>query len=88
MNSAPAMLTPPPIATEAFTDAPLAVARLEEIYERNTRFLRDHFEAYINGGPVPARASSFMTTTGVGGLTRGLRSGSTRAAAIGAAVNG
>src|SRR5215470_3625994 len=68
MNSAPAMLTPPPIATEAFTDAPLAVARLEEIYERNTRFLRDHFEAYINGGPVPARARAFypfvrMTTS-------------------------
>jgi AMP nucleosidase len=62
------MLTPPPIATEAFTDAPLAVARLEEIYERNTKFLRDHFEAYINGGPVPARMRAFypfvrMTTS-------------------------
>src|SRR6516165_3505177 len=49
------MLTPPPIATEAFTDAAAAVARLEEIYERNTRFLRDHFERYINGAPAPAR---------------------------------
>jgi hypothetical protein len=29
------------IATEAFTDADTAVARLEEIYERNTCFLRD-----------------------------------------------
>ena len=40
------MTTPPPIATEAFTDAASAVARLEEIYERNTKFLRDKFEAY------------------------------------------
>ena len=39
-------LTPPPIITEAFTNATAAVARLEEIYERNTEFLRDHFEAY------------------------------------------
>ena len=37
---------PPPIATEAFTDAAAAVARLDEIYERNTGFLRDRFEAY------------------------------------------
>ena len=29
--------TPPPFATEAFVDAAAAVARLEEIYERNTR---------------------------------------------------
>jgi AMP nucleosidase len=28
--------TPPPFATEAFVDAGAAVARLEEIYERNT----------------------------------------------------
>ena len=41
--------SPPPIATEAFTDADAAVARLEEIYDRNTQFLRDCFEAYLNG---------------------------------------
>jgi AMP nucleosidase len=40
---------PPPIATQAFTDAEAAVARLEEIYDRNTQFLRDRFEAYLNG---------------------------------------
>jgi len=62
------MLTPPPIATEAFTDAAAAVARLEEIYERNTRFLRDHFERYINGAPAPARLRAYypfvrMTTS-------------------------
>src|SRR5262249_4204335 len=37
---------PPAVATEAFTDAKAAVDRLEEIYERNTKFLRDRFEAY------------------------------------------
>ncbi|WP_315702704.1 MULTISPECIES: AMP nucleosidase [unclassified Bradyrhizobium] len=41
--------TPQPIATEAFTDADAAVARLEEIYARHTEFLRDRFEAYANG---------------------------------------
>ena len=41
--------SPPAIATEAFTDANAAVARLEEIYDRNTQFLRDCFEAYLNG---------------------------------------
>ena len=47
--------TPPAIATEAFTDAEAAVGRLEEIYERNTGFLRDRFEAYINGEPITQR---------------------------------
>jgi AMP nucleosidase len=41
--------TPPGVATEAFTDAVAAVSRLEEIYERNTEFLRDRFEAYAGG---------------------------------------
>jgi AMP nucleosidase len=37
--------TPQRIATESFTDADAAVVRLIEIYERNTRFLRESFEA-------------------------------------------
>ncbi|WP_186294456.1 AMP nucleosidase [Bradyrhizobium guangdongense] len=41
--------SPPPLPTQAFTDAEAAVARLEEIYDRNTQFLRDRFEAYLNG---------------------------------------
>jgi AMP nucleosidase len=51
--------TPPHIATEAFTDAAAAVARLDDIYERNTRFLRDRFETYANGEPLatPVRAT-------------------------------
>ena len=44
--------TPQRIAAESFTDADAAVVRLIEIYERNTRFLRDGFEAYVNGEVV------------------------------------
>jgi AMP nucleosidase len=47
--------TPPHIATEAFTDAAAAVARLEDIYERNVHFLRDRFEAYVNGEAITTR---------------------------------
>ena len=55
MRSAASLLAPPLFATEAFTDATSAVARLDEIYERNTRFLRDRFEAYVNGEPLTTR---------------------------------
>lgn len=54
MRSA-SVLTPRPFTTEAFSDAIAAVDRLDEIYDRNTRFLRDRFEAYINGEPLTAR---------------------------------
>ncbi|EJN15479.1 AMP nucleosidase [Bradyrhizobium sp. YR681] len=53
------MQSPPTIATESFTDAGLAVARLEEIYERNTRFLRDRFEAYVGGEAITTRARAY-----------------------------
>ena len=49
------VLTPCPLTTEAFSDATAAVARLDEIYDRNTRFLRDRFEAYINGERLTTR---------------------------------
>jgi AMP nucleosidase len=49
------ILTPQAFTTEAFTDAAAAVARLEEIYERNTSFLRDHFEQYANGATFGTR---------------------------------
>jgi AMP nucleosidase len=55
MHPALSVLTPERIATEAFTDATAAVARLEEIYERNTRFLRERFETYANGEALTAR---------------------------------
>ena len=51
--------TPQAIATEAFTKASAAVDRLEEIYERNTKFLRDRFEAYAHGGALSARVRAF-----------------------------
>jgi AMP nucleosidase len=55
MQPAPDVLTPPPIATEAFTDAAAAVARLDQIYQRNTAFLRDHFESYASGAAPAMR---------------------------------
>ena len=55
MNPALSVLTPQRVATEAFTDANTAVARLEEIYERNTCFLRDRFATYVNGEPLRGR---------------------------------
>jgi AMP nucleosidase len=51
----PVLLTPPVVTTEAFTDADAAVGRLEQIYERNTQFLRSHFEAYISGKTLATR---------------------------------
>ena len=55
MDPAPSVLTPPRIATEAFTDATAAVVRLDEIYKRNTHFLRNCFEAYVNGESLTTR---------------------------------
>lgn len=51
--------TPPPITTEAFVDAAAAVARLEEIYERNSGFLRNRFEAYVNGAVIATRVRAY-----------------------------
>jgi AMP nucleosidase len=48
-------LGPPRILTESFTDAVAAVARLDEIYQRNTAFLRQRFESYLKGAPPSAR---------------------------------
>jgi AMP nucleosidase len=47
--------SPKRIATEAFMDAAAAVARLDQIYERNTAFLRERCEAYLRGEALPAR---------------------------------
>ncbi|MEK9283701.1 MULTISPECIES: AMP nucleosidase [unclassified Bradyrhizobium] len=51
--------SPPSIASESFNDADAAVARLEEIYERNTKFLRDRFEAYVNGETITTHARAY-----------------------------
>ncbi|MBI3515107.1 MAG: AMP nucleosidase [Proteobacteria bacterium] len=55
MAKAPSIVSPKRIATEAFTDAAAAVARLEEIYERNTAFLRQRFQAYLKGEKLATR---------------------------------
>lgn len=55
MHFKPKVVTPPRLPTEAFTSAAAAVARLDEIYERNTQFLRDRFGAYAKGEPIEAR---------------------------------
>ena len=52
---APNVLSPQYIATEAFTDAAAAVGRLEHIYERNVRFLRDRFEVFVSGKLLTTR---------------------------------
>src|SRR5262245_61281121 len=49
MDYAPKVQTPAPIAAEAFGDAAAAVARLDEIYARNTQFLRERFAEYVDG---------------------------------------
>ncbi len=55
MKKAPTILSPKRMVTEAFTDASAASDRLEQIYERNTSFLRDRFEAYVQGEPLKKR---------------------------------
>ncbi|MEJ8573794.1 AMP nucleosidase [Microbaculum marinum] len=68
MRIAPRLLSPDPIAAEAFSDATLAVDRLQEIYERNTAFLRGRLENYLGGerleSPVRATYPYVRITTG------------------------
>ena len=49
------LISPERIPTEAFTDAKAAVEHLELIYQRNTAFLREHFEAFAAGQPLATR---------------------------------
>jgi AMP nucleosidase len=55
MSAAPSILSPKRMATEAFTDPSAATDRVEQIYERNAGFLREHFEAYLQGEPPKTR---------------------------------
>ncbi len=55
MPFAPETATPDLVPATTFSDAAEAVARLEEIYERNTAFLREQFEAYLQGRAPAAR---------------------------------
>jgi AMP nucleosidase len=49
------ILSPPRIATERFTDAEAAVARLELIYDTHTAFLRDQFAKLLRDGHLDGR---------------------------------
>jgi AMP nucleosidase len=55
MRTARDALCPERIAIEAFTDAAAAVDRLQEIYGRNTDFLRHHLESYARGETLNSR---------------------------------
>ena len=73
MHPALSILTPQTFATEAFTNATAAADRLDEIYERNTGFLRDRFRAYASGEPITTRVRAtypFVRITTEGRLRR------------------
>jgi len=55
MEDTAPFLSPPRFPAERFTDARAAVARLARIYDRNTAFLREKFEAFAAGAPLDAR---------------------------------
>jgi len=59
IRTVPNVVSPARIPTEAFAKAPAAVGRLAEIYERNTAFLRERFEAYAGGEPPAGRVRAF-----------------------------
>jgi hypothetical protein len=47
--------TPTPIRSEYFDDPAAAVARLEQIYDAHTGFLRDKFQEPLRGGTAASR---------------------------------
>ncbi|MBL8663560.1 MAG: AMP nucleosidase [Candidatus Odyssella sp.] len=59
MPPAPVAASPERLPAASFADAAAAVARLEQIYERGTAFLRERFAEYLGGRPPAARARAF-----------------------------
>jgi AMP nucleosidase len=53
------VLTPDQPAAQAFTDAPAAVARLEELYAQAVDFLSAHFSATVTGQKPDTRIRAF-----------------------------
>jgi AMP nucleosidase len=53
------VLTPDQPAAQAFTDAPAAVARLEQLYEQAVEFLSAHFSATVTGQKPDTRIRAF-----------------------------
>lgn len=56
---------PKSVKRESFTDARKAVAALQKIYSRNTKFLRDSFEALGKGGAMDTRYRACYPEVGV-----------------------
>ena len=55
LKMATSILSPKRMATTPFMDAAAACEWLEQIYARNTAFLRERFEAYAQGKPLKSR---------------------------------
>ena len=72
-DTAVSMQIPQRMPTQTFTGVTAAVGRLQEIYERNTRFLRDRFEAYVNGEPPSTRVRATYPFVRITTSTRAAR---------------
>ena len=57
--------TPEPFARKSFTDADEAMRELIALYERNTAFLRDSFNALAHGGSTSTRYRALYPEIGV-----------------------
>ncbi|KQZ94221.1 AMP nucleosidase [Mesorhizobium sp. Root157] len=59
------VVTPEPFARQSFNDPAEAVAALQTLYGRNTKFLRDSFSALASGGDIDTRYRAFYPEVGV-----------------------
>ncbi|MER8415997.1 MULTISPECIES: AMP nucleosidase [unclassified Mesorhizobium] len=59
------VVTPEPFSRQSFDDAKKAVAALQVLYDRNTKFLRDSFTALAAGGDNNKRYRAFYPEIGV-----------------------
>ncbi|MER9924765.1 AMP nucleosidase [Mesorhizobium sp. M0048] len=59
------VVTPEPFGRQSFNDAKKAVAALQVLYDRNTKFLRDSFAALAAGGDNSKRYRAFYPEIGV-----------------------
>src|SRR5690606_12828372 len=57
--------TPAPYERRSFTDAAEAVAELGRLYERNTEFLRQSFQALADGTAEHARFRAYYPEIGI-----------------------
>ncbi|TIN05304.1 MAG: AMP nucleosidase, partial [Mesorhizobium sp.] len=59
------VVMPEPFGRQIFNDAAKAVAALQALYDRNTKFLRDSFTALAAGGDNNKRYRAFYPEVGV-----------------------